>query len=332
ASSDDAGSKAKGGDLGWLKRGQMPETFEKAVWSLAGGATSEPVETEFGWHLIHVDEIKAATVKPFDNADVQTELAELYRNREQQKHFQDLNDKIEQLAFENPTSLDPVAKELNLQVQTTDWFTRAGGSGIAAVDAVKEAAFSPEVVKDGENSKPLAISDNKVVVIRKAEYEAPRQRSFDEVAGDIRNALRAEQAKAKAQADAQALLAALKGGQPLAAAAAAKGYEVKDAGSLRRDNRSEDRALVEAVFKLPRPAGETPSYGEATLANGNVAVLALRKIDTPPAEALPPEAGAQFNQLVAGTEFAAYRARISEKVKVTLVNPPQAEAPVSPDQ
>ncbi|MFT4047408.1 MAG: SurA N-terminal domain-containing protein [Solimonas sp.] len=331
AHSDDGGSKAKGGDLGWLKRGQMPSSFEKALWALKDGETSAPVETEFGWHIIHVDEIKPAAVKPFADADVQAELVELYRNREKQKHFQELSDKLEQLAFENPSSLDAVAKELGLKIETTDWFTRAGGEGLAANDAVKEAAFSSEVLKDGENSKPLAVGDDKLVVIRKAEYEAPRQRAFGEVAGDIRSALRAEQAKAKAKADADALLAAVKGGETLAAAAAAKNVEVKEPGALRRDARDQDRTLVEAVFKMPRPIGDTPSYSTLVLDNGNVAVVALRKVDTPPAQALPAAAG-QFNQLVAGEEFQAYRAFIADRIKVKIVNPPQAEAPASPDQ
>jgi len=152
ANSDDTGSKAGGGDLGWNKRGQMPESFEKVLYKLNKGEVSEPVETEFGWHLIRLDDLKPSVVRPFEAADVQKELTELYQNRELQKRFQEQSEKLEQLAFETPGSLDAVAKELNLSVQTTDWFTRAGGAGIAANEGVKQAAFSAEVLNDGENS------------------------------------------------------------------------------------------------------------------------------------------------------------------------------------
>lgn len=332
ADSEDTGSRIKGGELGWLKRGQMPDSFEKVLWDLESGEISDPVETEFGWHVIQVEEIKPGTVKPFDDPSVQKELTELYQNREKQKHFEELSDKLDQLAFENPASLDPVAEALGLKVQTTDWFTRAGGDGLAANDAIKEAAFSQEVLKDGENSKPIAISATELVVIRKAEYDAPRQRSLAEVSADVRKTLESEQARLKAQTDAKALLAAVKGGQSLADAAAAAHAEFKDPGALRRDNKTEDDALLDAAFKLPHPKDEQPSYGMATLSDGNVAVLALRKIDLPPADSIPAGATAQFDQLAAGLEFESYRKRIGDAIKVKIVNPPKAEEPGSPDE
>lgn len=330
AHSDDAGSKAGGGEIGWLKRGQMPDSFEKALWSLKAGETSKPVETEFGWHLIHVDQIKAATARPFDDAEVQSELVELYRNRERQKHFQDVTEKFEQLAFENPASLDAVSKELKLQVQTTDWLTRAGGSGIAAEAAVQQAAFSPEVLKDGENSKPIPVGENKLVVVRKAEYEAPRQRSFDEVAAQLRSQLQDDKAKAQVLVDAQTVLKAVQDGKTLSEAVAGKTAEIKSPGRIRRDDRGVDPALVAELFKLPRPASGKQSYGQVQLANGDVAVLALSSIDTPSASEVQAGEAQRFSQLAAGMEFQAYRNRIASQVKVERVNAPQS--PVDPTQ
>src|SRR3546814_20462057 len=78
-----------------LFRSQMPETFEKELWDLKSGEISDPVETEFGWHVIQVEEIKPGTVKPFDDASVQSELTELYQNREKQKHLEEFSDKLE---------------------------------------------------------------------------------------------------------------------------------------------------------------------------------------------------------------------------------------------
>src|SRR3546814_6032596 len=161
-------------------------------------------------------------------------------------------------------------------------------------------------------------------------FRSPRQVSFDAVAADVRKALEIEQAKLKVQADAKALLAAVKGGQSLADAATAAHAEFKDLGALRRDNSTEDAALLDAAFKLPHPKDDKPRYGEVTLSDGNIAVLALNKIDLPPADSIPPSATAQFDQLAAGLEFQAYRDRIGDKIKVKIINPPQAQESGSP--
>ncbi|SEQ67917.1 peptidyl-prolyl cis-trans isomerase D [Solimonas aquatica] len=334
AESDDPISKKVGGALGWFKRGQMPEAnIEKALWALQPGQSSEPVETAKAWHLLHVDEVKAAAVKPFEDAEVQSELKELHKNREQQKQFQTLSEKLEQLAFENPSSLEPVAKALNLTVQTSEWFTRTGGTGIAAQEAVKQAAFSPEVFKDGENSKPLTLGDSQIVVVRKADYEAPRQKKFEEVAEAVRGLVRENGAKARAQADAQALLDGLnKNAGSLQDLAAQRGAEFKNLGPVRRDNGSEDRAVVDALFKLPHPKEGTASYGLATLGNGDVAVLAMDRVaagDVP--DSVPGAQMRQLQQLMANMEFEGYRKRIGEEIKVKIVNPPQADTTSNPD-
>lgn len=211
-------------------------------------------------------------------------------------------------------------------MQTTDWFTRAGGSGLAANNAVKEAAFSAELLKDNENSKPLALGEGRVAVIRKAEYEAPRQRALDEVRTEVETALLAEQAQARAQADADAVLAAAQGGKPLAEAAAEKGAEVLSPGLVKRDNAGLDPALLSALFKMPRPAAGGASYAKAKLASGTVAVLGLSAVQDPPGEASPELARGQLRDLYAGAEFNSYRKAIEEEIAVKRISAPQPEA------
>ncbi|HSW11445.1 MAG TPA: SurA N-terminal domain-containing protein [Solimonas sp.] len=333
ASSEDSGSKDKGGELGWNQRGAMPESFEKVLFDLKKGEVSEPVETEFGWHLIRLDDLKPSVVRRFEDPAVREELVSLYRNRELQKRYQEQAEKIEQLAFENPGSLDGVAKDLGLTVQTTDWFTRAGGAGIAANDAVKQAAFSAELLSDNENSKPISVGENSLVVVRKAEYEAPRQRPLAEVAETLREELRAEAAKAQAQADAAKLLAELRAGKPLAEAAAALGAGLRQPGALKRNDSTQDRALVEALFKLPRPAEGKPQFSQTTLGDGNVAVLALSAVQDPaPAAAEEIKMLRQrLREMQAGQEFAAYQKLIGQKVKVELQEQPAETPAPSPE-
>lgn len=331
--SDDSGSKELAGDLGWVKRGQMVDKFEQALFQLAAGAISDPVETEFGWHVIRADEIKPAVVRAFEDAAVQAELVELYQARERQRSYQDNIEKLEQLAFENPTALEPVARDLGLQLRTTEWFTRAGGAGIAANEVVKVAAFSQEVVSDGENSKPLTIGESRVVVVRKAEYEAPRQRSLEEVADVVRDALRLEQARARAKTDAAEVVAAAKAGTPLEQAVLAKNGDLRTPGAVRRSDAVQDRAVIDAAFKLPRPAAGAVTYGEAQLANGAIAVLALSAVQDPAPDAAAADAQRQrAREMIAGGEFQGYRSAVEDAIKIEIrEQPAEATAPVDPE-
>lgn len=329
--SDDSGSKELGGDLGWVKRGQMVEKFEQALFELAAGSISNPVETEFGWHVIRTDEIKPSVVRAFEDAAVQAELIDLYQARERQRSYQENLEKIEQLAFENPTALEPVAQDLGLTLKTTEWFTRAGGAGIAANDAVKAAAFSQEVLTDGENSKPLTIGENRVAVVRKAEYEAPRQRSLEEVTEVVRDTLRLEQARARARNDAAEVVAEAKAGTPLEQAVLSRNGDWRTPGAVRRDDTVQDRAVIDAAFKLARPAAGAVTYGEVPLASGAIAVLALSGVQDPAPDAAAANAQRQrAREMIAGGEFQGYRSAVEAAIKIEIKAQPAEAAPVDP--
>lgn len=337
--SDDTGSKNQGGELGWVQRGQMVAPFDKALFDLKDGETSDPVESQFGWHIIHLEAIKPRTTKPFDDPAVQAQLINVYQQKELQKRFQEKSEKLEQLVFENPASLDAAANALDLKVQTTDWMTREGGSGIAANPAVQQVAFAKETISDGDNSKPIALSPGHVVVVRKADYEAARQKTLAEVADSIRTTLKDDAARAKALLEAQQMAAAARAGtSSLAQLAAARGVALKTVGLVRRDDSAQDKQIIAELFRLPRPAKQGDiSASNTPLADGDAAVVALTAVQEP---AWPPsnkddiakaqQLGSQLREMVAGAEFTGYRKTMADQIKVKVVNAPVADTP-SPD-
>jgi peptidyl-prolyl cis-trans isomerase D len=327
--SDDPGSKGKGGELGWVRRGQMLEKFEQALFALSKGEVSAPVETEFGWHLIKLEDVHEARTKPFEDAEVQAELLAAYRKRDAERRFQELSEKIEQTAFESPTSLDGVAQASGLAVQTTDWFARGEGTGIAALPAVREAAFSDDVLQAGENSRPVAAGENHVVVLRKQDYEASRQRPLEEVAEAIRSQVKNEGARAKAQSEAAEALQAMTSGRPLEQVVTQKKAVLKAPGLVRRGAADVDARIVEALFGLPRPAAGDASRTTVALPTGDVAVVVSTAVQDGDWAAATPEARSKqlqrMRESTAGAEFAAYRADLEKRLKVEIVKQPEAE-------
>jgi peptidyl-prolyl cis-trans isomerase D len=318
--SDDAGSKTAGGDLGWVRRGMMPAPFDAALFNLKPGEISAPVESPYGWHVIRLVDVHPEVTKPFEDAGVQQQLLEIYQQRDAAQHFQDASEKLDQIAFENPSSLDAVTKALGLTVQTTDWLTRNSTDGIAKAPAVVETAFSNDVLNAGENSKPLSIGTNDLIVIRKADYEAPRQQPFEEVAARIRDRLKAEGANAKARTIADAIVADLKQGKSIDAAAKAWGLTVQTVADAEHTQKDTDPALLVEVFKLPRPAAGAVSVGRVDLAQNAVAVVAVTAVKNAD---LKPVSDPEMRNLIAtlrdqqaGAEFEAYRSALQKHVGV----------------
>lgn len=327
--SDDPGSKPAGGDLGWVRRGQMTGKFEQALFALGKGELSEPVETEFGWHLIKLEDLRESHTRPFEDPDVQAELLAAYRQRDAERRYQELSEKVEQTAFESPSSLEPVAQASGLKLQTSDWFTRGEGAGIAAQAAVREAAFAEEVLQAGENSRPVTLGDKHIVVLRKQEYEAPRQKELAEVAATIREELKTEGARAKAAAEAAEALAALDSGRALEQVITQKKATLKAPGLVKRNTPDIDPRVLAAVFKLPRPAEGQASRTSVPLPDGNVALVVSTAVQdgdwAAAAEADKARQAARLRESLAGAEFVAYRADLEKRMKVEILKQPEAE-------
>jgi peptidyl-prolyl cis-trans isomerase D len=327
--SEDPGSKASGGDLGWVRRGQMTEKFEQALFALGEGEISEPVETEFGWHLIKLEDLREATTRPFEDPAVQAELLAAYRQRDAERRYQELSEKIEQAAFESPSSLEPVAQASGLPLQTSDWFTRGEGTGLAAQAAVREAAFAEDVLQAGENSRPVTLGDQHIVVLRKHEYEPPRQKELAEVAATIREELKAEGARAKAAAEAAEALAALESGRALEQVVTQKKATLQAPGLVKRNTPGIDQRVLTALFQLPRPADGQASRTSVPLPDGNVALVVSTAVqDGDWAGATEADKARQAERLresLAGAEFVAYRADLEKRIQVEILKQPDAE-------
>lgn len=273
--SDDKLTAKSGGDLGLFNAGAMEKSFEEAVGKLKLGEVSEPVKSSFGYHLIKVTELVPGETKPFESVKADVEKA--YRKSQAESVFYDSGEKLAEMSYENPDTLDTVAKALGLTVGKTGFFGRTAGTGIAANPKIREAAFSDEVLQ-GNNSTPVEISVEHVVVLRKLEHKPAAIQPLDSVKAGISAQLLTEKARKQALEKAQKLKDALKAGEALAALAATEKLDVKKLTGYTRNKTEIPEALSDAVFKAAKPAGDKPSILIAALPDGAQAVVSLTKV------------------------------------------------------
>jgi peptidyl-prolyl cis-trans isomerase D len=211
--SDDTGSASLGGDLDWLEPGMMDGPFEEVLFTMDEGEISEPVRTPFGYHIILLEGIRPGDVREFDEA--RADLESEYRSRMSEDAFYERAERMSELTFENPDTLRPAAEELGLQIGVIEKMTRGGGSGLAANSEVLSAAFSEDVLKNGENSQPLEVGEGRAVVLRVDQHHEPQPRPLAEVSEEIRDRLQREAARSQVLATGEEALALVKAGGDL---------------------------------------------------------------------------------------------------------------------
>ncbi len=284
--SEDPGSAAAGGDLGLFGPGAMVPEFEDAAFAAEVAEVTGPVRSPFGLHLILVTEVQPESIKEFTEAREQV-LAAL-RKSEAEQLLYDYAERLADLAYEQPDSLEPAAEDLGLELQTSDWFGRDGGEDLLAHPKVKTAAFSEEVLTAGNNSEVLDLGNNRMLALRVREHELADYKPLDEVRAEVEDLVRAEQALERARDQGEQLVARLESGASLEALQAETGYELNQPGSLGRDSGEAPAGLVHQVFQLPRPGDAGAVYGLADLAGGDFAVVALTDVKDGALEDLEP--------------------------------------------
>jgi peptidyl-prolyl cis-trans isomerase D len=274
--SEDLGSKAAGGDLGWIEKGVTDPAFEAALFALEPGAISDPIKGADGYHVIQLRELQNAAVRSFE--EVRQELADEYRRGEIERDFVDRSGKLIDQVYADPSSLEPAALALGLEVRRTEFFGRGGGAGIAANSMVVRAAFSDPVLIDGQASEAIELGPQHIVVVKVDEHRPRAPRPLDEVRSEVIARIKAEAVRKASDERAAAIAARLAEGATLdtLAAEVGGGARVESASGVGRTALNHDAAVVTEAFKLARPASaDQPTHAMAELGDGRRVLLEL---------------------------------------------------------
>ena len=274
--SDDKLTAEKGGDLGLFTPGVMEKEFEVAASSLELGGVSAPVKSSFGYHLIKVTELVPGEVKAF--AVVKEDVTKAYQKAQSENVFYELGEKMAQLSYENSGSLVAVAEGLKLQIQKTDLLSKESVVGIFAEPKVRAAAFAAEVL-DGNNSEPLEMGSNRLIVLRLLEHKPAATQAFKEVESKVALALLADKAQQQALQVATKVQQRLEAGESLSVVAAEQQLSVQKLTAITRNTDKLPPQLNEAAFKAAKPVEGKPTLVQVELGNGERAVLSLSRVN-----------------------------------------------------
>jgi len=270
--SQDVGSAELGGDLGWVEPGYMVQAFENSLYELSlENPVSEPVQTGFGWHVIYLREIRPSEGMTYTEAR-EVLLAE-YQAEADERRFLEQADRLIDIIYEDPTTLDAAAGELGLAVNELGPFGRGGEeTGVAANMAVVNAAFSDLVLVQKAVSDPVDLGTNHIVLLRLKEHLPQALLPLEEVRERVVEAVTRLRAMEAAARSAEELLASLSEGAEIQALAESAGLELVVAEEATRLSAELDGRLRQQVFLMDAPGEEAAVTGVIELDDGYAVV------------------------------------------------------------
>ncbi len=306
--SDDLGSKEQGGDLGFSKGDAFPTEFEAALATLKVGEVSATVKTDAGTHFIKLLSEKGSEPPSFE--EQKASIEEQLKRAEAEAQFVAQLERLREESY-NADSLQEVAQSLGLEAMNSGLFERSKGKGLMANPKVVTAAFSADVLQDGNSSEVIEIDSSNVLVLKKTDYKASQVKPIADVQDQITNTLKDQKAKALLDEQAQKLIADLKSGGSFSELSAAAGIEYKEVKAVTRNTADIDPDVLRHAFNMVKPASDSPTFDKVMTANGDVAIVAVAAVTSGSSDNVTPEQKnaitAQLGNIYGINDFSSYR-------------------------
>lgn len=313
--SQDPGSAAKGGDLGFFAKGAMVKPFDDAVFKLKDGQLSGLVQSDFGYHIIKLTGIKSGKVASLDEVkgQIETEL----KKQEASRKFAEMAEAFSNTVYEQADSLKPAADKFKLTVQQSGWLTRQANpaNGVLGNAKLLGALFGDDAVKNKRNTDAVEVAPNTLVAARVVEYKPASMKTFESVKAQLLQVVKAQQMADLAKKAGEAQLAALQKGE------GAKSGTWTPARAISRLNGSQmvPPPALQAIFKAK--VAKLPAYAGATFPNGvGYVIYRIEKVSQPEKldETKRQQLHQEYTNLSSQEDFGAYLSALRSRYKVVI--------------
>jgi peptidyl-prolyl cis-trans isomerase D len=315
--SQDPGSAAQGGDLGWAERKVYVGPFADAAFSMKVGEIRGPVKTQFGYHILKLDGIQPPAEKTFEQS--KAELETEFKRNEAERLFNNAQDSLADAALQNTTDIDVVAKKAGLTVQEIPNFSRGdGGGALGKVPAVIDAAFSQDVL-EGRLSPIVEVEKGRGVVLRATDHKVPQQKPLEAVRTEVIAAWKKQRGVELASAAAADAVKRLNAGESWDAVAKSLGAAAQAPKFVSRSEQDVPMEVRVSAFRAPKPT-QKAIYENVSLSDGDAAVLSFSAVREDPSAAATKDTDMrrQYAAQIASSEAQSYAAGARADAKVTL--------------
>jgi peptidyl-prolyl cis-trans isomerase D len=316
--SQDPGSARQGGDLGWALRGAFVQVFADKVFAMKAGEISEPVKTQYGYHIIRLDEVQAERGKTLADAHAQIEAD--YRRERAADIFGDRQEQLQQkIETTSGADLAALANEFGLTLGEVPEYTRGGGGALGVNADLSSVVFSDTVLKDQRIGGPVALADDRLVIVKALEHHAPKPLPLADVRTDINAAVAREEGTKAARAAADAARQQLVAGASLETVAKQLKVTVTPTAFMGRGDPQPPAQIRDAAFAATGVGPGKPSYQVIAMDEGGAAIVAVLSVKPGAAGAN----GASDQQLMMGVgqrhgeaDLQAYLAEMQRRANV----------------
>ena len=277
AKSEDAFSAENNGELDWLERGVMDPAFDETAFALTTASPiSSVVESAFGFHIIKLLDVEDQKVTPL--AAVKAEVETTLRNDRVREVYDDLYQRLSEVAFESPDNLDEASAEVGIKVVSTDFFSADEAPSVLDNRLVLNQVFDQTFLNEGLNSEMIELSDLKSIVVHVKDYKAEATKPLAEVSEQIQQQLEEQKSAVAAREFVESLIVKLNAGESVNDELSDKKVAFTSNITVERYSRDQDGQVIQRLFQLPKPKSNEIVRDYVVTAQGDFAVIELSKV------------------------------------------------------